>query len=118
MLAVADTPNDGAADTVAELHRTGLQVAMVTGDNSRPAQAIAQQSVIDTVPAEVLPATNRERRLQKTGNGSAETAGLADPVDRGARPYRWTDVDDWTVAAITDLFARPSERAFLPPLAA
>ena len=69
VLAVADTLEDRAADTVAELHRMGLQVAMITGDNTRTAQAIAQQVGIDTVMAEVLPADKQSEaaRLQATG---------------------------------------------------
>jgi hypothetical protein len=44
---------------------------------------------------------------RQTENGPAGTAGPSKPVDKGVRPYRWTDVDDWTFAAITDLFAAP-----------
>lgn len=67
--AVADTLEDGAADTVDELHRMGLKVAMITGDNARTAQAIAERVGIDTVLAEVLPADNQHEvaRLQAAG---------------------------------------------------
>jgi cation-transporting ATPase V len=69
VLAVADTLKDGAADAVAELHRMGLQVAMITGDNARTAAAIAQRVGIDTVLAEVLPADKQTEvtRLQAAG---------------------------------------------------
>ncbi|MGI8720917.1 MAG: heavy metal translocating P-type ATPase [Geodermatophilaceae bacterium] len=69
VLAVADTLKDGAADTVAELHRMGLKVAMITGDNSRTAAAIAERVGIDTVLAEVLPADKQSEvtRLQSAG---------------------------------------------------
>jgi cation-transporting ATPase V/Cu+-exporting ATPase len=69
VLAVADTLKDGAADTVAELHRMGLKVAMITGDNARTAAAIAQRVGIDTVLAEVLPADKQTEvtRLQAAG---------------------------------------------------
>lgn len=69
VLAVADTLKDGAAETVAELHRMGLKVAMITGDNSRTAAAIAQRVGIDTVLAEVLPADKQTEvtRLQAAG---------------------------------------------------
>jgi copper-transporting P-type ATPase V len=55
VLAVADTLKDGAAELVARLHGMGLEVAMLTGDNARTAQAIAGRVGIDRVLAEVLP---------------------------------------------------------------
>jgi cation-transporting ATPase V len=69
VLAVADTLKDGAASTVAGLHRAGLKVAMITGDNARTAHAIAARTGIDTVLAEVLPAGKQAeiRRLQAAG---------------------------------------------------
>jgi cation-transporting ATPase V/Cu+-exporting ATPase len=69
VLAVADTVKDGAAETVALLHRMGLKVAMITGDNARTAAAIAERLGIDTVLAEVLPADKQSEvtRLQAAG---------------------------------------------------
>jgi cation-transporting ATPase V len=55
VLAVADTLKDGAAELVGRLHAMGLEVAMLTGDNARTAQAIADRVGIDRVLAEVLP---------------------------------------------------------------
>ncbi|HEX5880982.1 MAG TPA: heavy metal translocating P-type ATPase [Actinomycetota bacterium] len=55
VLAVADTLKDDATDVVTRLHGMGLEVAMLTGDNARTAQAIAQRVGIDRVLAEVLP---------------------------------------------------------------
>jgi cation-transporting ATPase V len=55
VLAVADTLKDGAAELVARLQAMGLEVAMLTGDTARTAQAIADRVGIDRVLAEVLP---------------------------------------------------------------
>ncbi|MGH8925598.1 MAG: heavy metal translocating P-type ATPase [Acidimicrobiia bacterium] len=69
VLAVADTLKEGAIDVIRRLHDSGIQVAMITGDNRRTAQAIADQVGIDRVLAEVLPADKVEevRRLQEGG---------------------------------------------------
>ncbi len=55
VIAIADTLKAGSVEAVAELHRLGISVAMLTGDNRRTAEAIARSAGIDTVVADVRP---------------------------------------------------------------
>jgi Cu+-exporting ATPase len=55
VIAIADTLKPGSIEAVAELHRLGLEVAMLTGDNHRTAEAIARAAGIDRVLADVRP---------------------------------------------------------------
>lgn len=66
---IADTIKDDAKVSVSELHKLGIKVAMLTGDNQRTASYIAKQVGIDRVLAEVLPADKASeiRKLQAEG---------------------------------------------------
>ncbi len=55
IIAVADTLRPEARSAVDTMHSQGLEVIMLTGDNSRTANAIASQLDIDRVIAEVMP---------------------------------------------------------------
>jgi Cu+-exporting ATPase len=55
VITIADTPKASSAAAVAELHRLGIAVAMLTGDNRRTAEAIARSVGIDRVLADVRP---------------------------------------------------------------
>lgn len=69
IIAVADTLKDNSKTAVSTLHRMGLEVVMLTGDNQRTAKAVANQIGIDRVIAEVVPERKAEevRRLQTEG---------------------------------------------------
>jgi P-type Cu+ transporter len=70
IIAVADTLKENSREAVNALHALDVEVAMITGDNKRTAQAIARQLGIDRVLAEVLPEDKAEevKRLQAEGN--------------------------------------------------
>ncbi|SDE39470.1 heavy metal translocating P-type ATPase [Ruegeria marina] len=55
VLAVSDPVKSGTAEAIERFHQMGLTVAMITGDNTRTAQALAAKLGIDAVTAEVMP---------------------------------------------------------------
>jgi Cu+-exporting ATPase len=100
IVVVADPIKESAVSAVAELRRSGIRVVMLTGDNSRTAEAVARRVGIDEVMADVLPDQKQEkvqqlryegRRVAMAGDGINDAPALA-AADVGIAMGTGTDV--------------------------
>ena len=100
LIALSDTVKKEAREAVAALHRKGLKVIMLTGDNLLAANFMARQVGIDEVMAEVLPQEKAEkikelqrvgRKVVMAGDGINDAPALAQ-ADVGIAMATGTDV--------------------------
>jgi Cu+-exporting ATPase len=70
LLGVADPIKESTPEAMRMLHRSGLRIVMLTGDNPTTAQAVARKLGIDEVEAGILPDQKGEvvKRLQAAGH--------------------------------------------------
>jgi Cu+-exporting ATPase len=74
VVAVADPIKDSTPAALDALHQLGIEVAMITGDDERTAQAIARELGIDRVQAEVLP--NEKAEAVKAFQAGGQTVAF------------------------------------------
>jgi P-type Cu+ transporter len=79
-IAVADPLKPASRDAIRALQQMGIEVAMVTGDNRRTAEAIARQVGIDKVVAEVLP-DGKVKALHELRAGGRKVAFVGDGIN-------------------------------------
>lgn len=80
LIAIQDTPKETSASAIAALKKRGLRTVMITGDNQRVAQAIADIVGIDEVIADVLPSdkVDHVKSLQQHGKVAFVGDGIND----------------------------------------
>lgn len=79
LIAIQDVPKPSSKRAIAALKQRGLRTVMLTGDNARVAQAIADQVGIDEVVADVLPSDKAD--LVEQLKESAPVAFVGDGIN-------------------------------------
>lgn len=80
IIAVADTIKKTTEVAVRELNNMGLETVMITGDNSKTAQAVAQQIGIKKVLSEVLP-YEKSQEVSKIQSEGRKVAFVGDGIN-------------------------------------
>ncbi len=85
LIGVADTIKPGSKEAIAQMHRLGLQVVMVTGDNRATAESIGNTLGIDHILSEILPEdkASEVKKLQLEMKQQSQSIGCVAMVGDG-----------------------------------
>ncbi|GBR75962.1 copper exporting ATPase [Candidatus Termititenax persephonae] len=100
MFALADCPRADSREAVARLHKMGIRVVMLTGDNKQAAELTAKEIGVDEAAAEILPQDKLDeikriqvfrKKVAMVGDGINDAPALAQ-ADVGIALGSGTDV--------------------------
>ena len=80
IIAIQDVSKPTSKEAISELKKRGLKTVMLTGDNEKVAQAIANEVGIDKVIAGVLP-TEKAEHIKALQNNGAKVAFVGDGIN-------------------------------------
>jgi len=102
-IGIGDELKTDAAETVQRIKDAGITPVMITGDNERTAQAVAEEVGIERVMADVLPDEKREEigRLQDDGERITGSRTSSERRLTEATAWRWSATASTTPPALT-----------------